>query len=362
MKITNDSHVHMSIDDSLQASAHGFDLYRQGSAIHCIAFLALNPAFKILSHSYNQNSKCLYLKEYFQDEGYAGFSLDYSGEISASAFLEQLKTGYAAGFDCWKMIEGKPLMQKSLGFCVDDAIYDKAYDFAEEKGIPVIMHVADPDHLWATDLKDSFPCASYYQNQAINVLKKHPRLKLNLAHFGFMSNSPEYVVELFEKYPTLTFDVVPAPEEYFVISKNPTIWREIFIAYNEKYMFGSDRGNHTATGITEQEFHKLYPTDSAPYARKLFERNGLYDARSSWPNATNPFGTEMYGLNLPEKVVENIFYNNFFVRFGTRKKVDYDLLAHYVKKEFSLPKQSKFHDEDYQTLKEFLAEKSVNIK
>ena len=354
MKLSNDSHVHITIDDDLKLSAHGFELYRQGSNIDRITFLALNPASRVMPHTYNQNSKCLYLKEYFGDKGYAGFSLDYSGEISADAFLEQIKKAFKAGFDCWKIIEGKPKMQKSLGFSVDDEIYDKAYSFAEENNFPIIMHVADPDWLWTAELKDGYPTAKYYKNQAVNVLKKHPSLKLNLAHFGFMNDSPDYVVSLLEKFPTLTFDTVPATEELFVIAKNPSVWREIFIKYNKRYMFGSDRGNHTAKGITDEQFHKLYPTDSAPYERKVFELDGWYDARSTWPNSTNPFGTELYGLNLPDYAVDNIFYNNFLAFMHKRKAVDYDIFNEYIKKEFSLPKLSKYHDSDYKTLTEFM--------
>ncbi|MBQ8295686.1 MAG: amidohydrolase family protein [Clostridia bacterium] len=361
MKSSNDSHVHMTIDDDLKSSAYGFELYRQGSGIDRIAFLGLNPVLPTRPCAYNQNAKCLYLKEYFKEKGYAGFSLEYFDKISADGFLDQLKMGYEAGFDCWKVIEGKPNIQKILGFSLDDEIYDKTYDFAEQKGIPVIMHVADPEWLWEKELKDGYHSRKYYQDQAVNVLKKHPDLKLNLAHFGFMSDMPDRVVELFNQYPSLCFDTVPAPEEFFEMSKNPKVWREIFIEYNQRYMFGSDRGNHTAKGMTEAEFHKVYPTDSAPYSRKFFELDGWYDARSSWPNATNPFGTELYGLALPEDVVENIFYNNFFKFFNKRKEVDFDILATYAKEGFSRPKTSKYHDEDYQTLKEFLAEKFIRI-
>lgn len=358
MKLSNDSHLHMTLDDDLKMSAEGFALYKKGSCIDNITFLAINSAFTVLKHCYNTNSKCLYLKEYFDEKGYAGLSFDYAKEVSANGFLDQLKMGYDAGFDCLKMLEAKPKMQRDLGLRVDDEIYDKAYDYAEKNDIPIILHVADPDWMWGAELKGFNP-PSYYKMQAVNVLKKHPNLRLNLAHFGFMSDSPDLVVELLEKYPNLTFDNVPATDEFVVISKNPKVWREIFIEYNKRYMFGSDRGNHTTKGITEQEFYKIYPTTSAQDSRKFFEIDGLYDGRSAWPNDTELF--YLHGLNMPEEAVENIFYNNFFSFFKKRKTVDYDIMAKYVKHEFSLPKNSKYHDADYQTLKEFLAQKSVNI-
>lgn len=358
MKLSNDSHLHVTIDDDLKLSAEGFALYKKGSYIDNITFLATNSAYTVTKHNYNTNSKCLYLKEYFNQKGYAGLSLDYNKEISANGFLDQLKMGHDAGFDCLKMLEAKPKMQRDLGFRADDEIYDKMYDFAEQNDIPIIMHVADPDWLWDKELK-GYNEPNFYKMQAVNVLKKHPNLRLNLAHFGFMSDSPDFVVNLLEKYPTLTFDTVPAPEEYVVISKNPKLWREIFIEYNNRYLFGSDRGNHTTQGISEQEFYRLYPTTSAQDSRKLFELDGLYDGRSAWPGDDELF--YLYGLNLPEDKVENIFYNNFFNLFKKRKQVDYDIMAKYVKHEFSLPKNSKYHDADYQTLKEFLAEKQVKI-
>lgn len=223
------------------------------------------------------------------------------------------------------------------------------------------MHVADPDHLWNKQLKEGYLQQEAYQNQALNVIKKHPNLNLTLAHFGFLSNQPDYVVSLFEKYPTLKFDIVPAIEEYFIIAKNPKIWREIFAKYFDRYMFGSDRGNHIADGITDEEFHKIYPTNSAPTQRKLFELDGIYDARSKWAGDTHPFGTELFGLNLPEQVVEDIFYNNFIKLFGAPKKIDYDLMAEYVRYEFSHVKLSKHHENDYLTLTNFLYDKGITV-
>lgn len=139
MKLSNDSHVHLTLDEDLKQTAHGFRLYQKGSNIDKITFLGLNPTFgQYYPFTYNQNSKCLYLKSCFGAQGYAGFGLDYTAEISEDGFYKQIVKAYNAGFDCWKVIEGKPLFQKDLGFPVDHTIYDKAYDFAEEKNFPLL--------------------------------------------------------------------------------------------------------------------------------------------------------------------------------------------------------------------------------
>ena len=53
-----------------------------------------------------------------------------------------------------------------------------------------------------------------YQRQMLNGLKRHPNLVLTFAHFGFMSDKPEFVEKLLNEYKTVYFDNVPGPEEF----------------------------------------------------------------------------------------------------------------------------------------------------
>ena len=111
--------------------------------------------------------------------------------------------------------------------------------------------------MWANEYKDGYLKKEEYQQQMLNVLKRHPDLVLTFAHFGFMSDKPEFVEKLFNEYKTVYFDNVPGPEEYFVIAKNPAPWKRIMEKYSDRYIFGTDRGNHGTEGFTKEEYLKL---------------------------------------------------------------------------------------------------------
>ncbi len=56
------------------------------------------------------------------------------------------------GFDGVKMMEGKPNRRKLLARRLDDPIFDGYYRFAEENGVPLTLHLADPAYFWDLSL------------------------------------------------------------------------------------------------------------------------------------------------------------------------------------------------------------------
>ena len=51
------------------------------------------------------------------------------------------------------MLEGYPSMRKVMKRPLCDKVYDRYYSFLEENGIPVTMHVANPEENW--DIKNA---------------------------------------------------------------------------------------------------------------------------------------------------------------------------------------------------------------
>ncbi|HZU27149.1 MAG TPA: amidohydrolase family protein [Bryobacteraceae bacterium] len=91
--------------------------------------------------------------------------------------------------------------------------YQPVYEFAAEHGLPVLLH---PWH----DL-DGIPA----------VMQKHPRLKLTLAHMGFL---PEGLGELLKQFPNLVVDTCGSTASYRLL--------ELLVrtAGAEKVIFGTD--------------------------------------------------------------------------------------------------------------------------
>ncbi len=355
----NDSHTHISFDDSLTDDIVSFRWFMEAGNVERINFLALN-AHTFFEETQLNNSKCLYLKYAFAPVGYAGCCLDYSLGMTRQIAYEQIKRAKEAGFDCWKIIESKPNSQSVWGHRIDDEIYEDAFAYAEKEQFPIIMHVSDPIGEWETSYKTGYLSKKEYQQQALNVLKRHPNLVLTLAHMGFFSDEPDTIEQMFETYPNFYLDIVPAPEEYFVMSKYHERWHEIMNKYSTRILFGTDRGNHPTAGLCKEEWLKRYP-QTVDYEKRLFENKGECDGRYPFPGLEEHWGTTWYGLDIDDEAFNNIFYNNFMRIYGEPKEVNFEILYEIAKHEFSLPAKSKYLQEDFQTIKTLCAQKGVKV-
>lgn len=344
-----DSHVHIAMDFPLNQSVEAFRWFNEAGHIERTNFLALN-GHTFFQETQLDNSKCLYLKSVFAPYGYAGYCIDHFLPTTADGYLGQIRSAVAAGFDCWKIIESKPNSQSVWKTRIDGELYEKAFAYAEEIGFPIIIHVADPIDCWKDDYKEGFLPKEEYQKQALNVLEKHPRLKMTFAHFGFFCDKPDFVEQLIKRYENVYFDNVPGPEEYFVIAKNPEPWKRLIEKYSDRFIFGTDRGNHGTEGFTKEEYFKNYP-ETVTYELNMLTKNGEYDGRHPFPGLEEHWGTVLYGLNLSDDAYNNIVYNNFMRLYGEPRKINYDILLKIAEHEFSLPSKSPYLKEDFATIK-----------
>lgn len=355
-----DSHVHISMDFPLCESEQAFRWFNEAGHIERTNFLALN-AHTFFQETQLDNSKCLYLKNAFAPYGYAGYCLDYrKPPVTPEGFLEQIQLAVKAGFDCWKIIESKPNAQSVWKHRIDEPLYELAFAYAEKIGLPIIIHVGDPIGMWEDDYKTGYLAKEEYQNQALNVLKKHPNLILTFAHFGFFCDRPEFVEELIATYKGVHFDNVPGPEEYFVIAKNPKKWKEIMEKHSDRFIFGTDRGNHGTAGFTKEEYFKNYP-ETVTYEINMLTKKGEYDGRHPFPGLEEHWGTVLYGLDLSDEAFNNIVYNNFMRIYGEPKPINFECLYEIAKHEFALPSKSPYLKEDFEKIKETCKAHGVKI-
>jgi len=350
INLLNDSHTHVSMDVSLKETIVSFKRVNERTNVVRINFLALNGHITY-AETQLDNSKCLYLKSKFAPYGYAGYNIDHSKKTDAQGILEQVKLAQEAGFDCWKIIEGKPNSQCVWKQRIDSDDYELAFKYAEETQFPIIIHVADPSVYFNTDYSDKsiFLSKKEYQDEIINVLERHPNLLITIAHMGFMGDNPLYVEELLNKYPNLHFDNVPGPEEYFEMSKHQPEWKRIHNEYSTRFLFGTDRGNHGLEGKTVEEWFKCYP-ETASYQRRFYENDGLCDGRHPFPGLEEYWGTEWNALGITDEAYNNIFYDNFIRIYEDPRPINYKILKELAEYEFALPSKSKYLKEDLQDI------------
>ena len=124
------------------------------------------------------------------------------------------------GCDGVKFIQMKPDRRKPIGKGIDHPSYDAAFSMMEADGTPVTIHSGDPQSHWDINqiseygLKHgwyygdgTFPTCEEIYSEDFAMLDKHPKLNVTFAHFFFLSEQPDRVRRIFEKYPNVKFDL-----------------------------------------------------------------------------------------------------------------------------------------------------------
>ena len=57
------------------------------------------------------------------------------------------------------------------------------------------------------------------------ILEQHPRLKLILAHFCFLSGDLARAAAFLDRWPNVCYDITPGDEMYVRFSAAPAAWR-----------------------------------------------------------------------------------------------------------------------------------------
>ena len=203
---------------------------------------------------------CLRCKYLGNGRIYTYGSLDLSKyytnlENIGDCMKEHVKNLMDCGCDGIKMLEGKPTSRNRYPIPnFDLPEWDSYFAYMEEKQIPIVWHVNDPEEFWDINKVPEWAYRSgwYYgeksinnidqYNQIENVLKKHPNLVISFAHFYFMSSNDNLnkLSELFDKYPNICVDITPGIEMFHNFSNNITKSKEFFIKYQDRILYGTD--------------------------------------------------------------------------------------------------------------------------
>ena len=266
--------------------------------VHAIPYCATRPT-KCLDLTENLNA--FYLKHRLAGKVYAfaGLTPSYAKERNTPEFfLAQAKFYHAAGFDGLKMLEGKPAQRAACG-SLDDPKYDLVFGYLEDNGIPLVIHAGDPAPFWreggeyyGTPLGE-VPLASY-QNEVLAVLKRHPKLRVTLAHFFFASEQPAFLEALLDTYENVYLDVCPNPFMYIDFAKNEPVWRAFFEKYQDRILYGTDIGSNT-TDRDGTEARALYRM-----VRGFLENDA----------PATELGWHVPPLRMPENILRKIYKEN----------------------------------------------------
>ena len=248
---------------------------------------------------------------------------------TAEGYLKQVKDLMAMGADGIKLLDGKPDHRKMIGRPIDDPIFDQMYAYLEENGIPIISHIGDPAKDWDINLvgeynlkhgryyDETFPSLQQLRDETEGLLKKFPKLKLILAHFFFWGDQPQKVKALLDRYENVMMDTTPGGEMFVGFTAYPEESRALFEAYADRIVYGADTYNYYFENLEDYEEFVLcgYRINQC---RRMLEKTEAFEDKI--------FG-KLQPMNLPQEVLEKIYYKNFLRVVGDPRPVDTALVA-----------------------------------
>lgn len=301
MKNIADVHVHMHDYDEMSGVKLFDQLYDSGVTEAAIMSL---PKYSCL-----ENLSALRWKLHphkLKLRAFGGLhQFDKFGDILPEVQAEKL---LAMGFDGMKFLDMKPDFRKRVGKGLNDPYYDRMFDMLEERDVPVLLHVNDPEENWDPEkVSAGAKAAGWFYgdgthltkqeiyNEVFELLDKHPNLRVTLAHFYFLSNFREEAIRVMETYPNVSFDLTPGWEMYLGFSKDIEGWHDFFVKYQDRILFGTDsntqkRTNDELVGLVDSAITH----DAGEFTRHVYGRDIL-----------------IRGLALDDTIVAKIRRGNF---------------------------------------------------
>ncbi|GAB4455700.1 MAG: hypothetical protein Kow00120_25170 [Anaerolineae bacterium] len=234
------------------------------------------------------------------------------GDGFATWAAERLRAQAAWGADglkIWKPFGLQVRNPEGAVAKIDDARLDPIWQTAGELGLPVLIHVADPvaffDPLDAANERWEelhahpdwhFPSPPYPAFLTIledlaRLVARHPGTTFIGAHVGCYAEDLAWVGALLDRCPNFYVDFSARIAE---LGRQPYSARRFFIQYADRILFGTDSGPDLDT-------YRIY--------YRFLETDDEYFNYS--PAPTPPTGRwQIYGLHLPDDVLEKVYYGN----------------------------------------------------
>jgi len=277
-------------------------------------FKRMNLVSVINLTSVNFNSEEIYMKATYHDAFYIFGGLDYSSILMGfdrvkPSLTEQVDTMIKIGFDGVKMVEGKPFVRKFLKIPFDSQFYKEYFEYLESLQYPLLFHVNDPEEFWDPKrvpewakrmgwyYDETYPTKEDLYREVGNILERCPDLKVIFAHFYFLSGDMERASSLLENYRNVYLDITPGSEMYYDFSAKRDEWREFFIQYQDRILYGTDINSEMTLERAANHANRI----------RVFLETDEPIMWGSYPTKDEP----LRGLSLPEHVLKKIYAENF---------------------------------------------------
>ena len=316
-----DCHVHLA---SIAEVDHLLEI-RQATRVGCMNLLCFVDPRAGDGTSSGLTAKALHPDLFYVFGGLNHGAGGTAGGSPAVPLEEQVRELLSAGCDGIKLLESGPGVRRTLPWPLDGPYYRKFFATAEELGMPLLWHVAEPEEFWDAERAPAWAVKRnwVYNEQDVSkeqlyaevehVLGRHPGLRVILAHLYFLSADVPRLARFLEAHPNAGVDLSPGVEMLFNLSVDARQAREFFLAYGDRIYFGTD----IFSGLTESQGQVR-----ANMVRRFLETAETFGSPPDGEDILQMEG-RIHGLDLPTEALEKIYRTNFEALAGRRpRRVD----------------------------------------
>lgn len=304
-----DSHIHIDWNMPLRDKMELLEKIIEKNNYDTVTICPVPYVHDRITHCFDltTNLSAFYAKCKMPGRVYAfmGLTHHYDESLNTPEFyLEQLKFYMDAGFDGIKMLEGRTGEHKMYGTGVDDPKYDLFYKYAEDNEIVIVSHIGGPEGAWheGGSLYGTHPDLNDLYKEVDNVLTKFPKLKMTLAHFYFITEHIEKAAEFLDKWENVYFDLTPNQFMYLDFQKKPEEWKEFFLKYQDRIVYGTDIGSNT-TDTDGKEADEL-----VHMVRGFFEEDKPFTV----------LGYDLTPIPLDDDILKKFYKENMMKLYGNK--------------------------------------------
>ena len=202
---------------------------------------------------------------------------------------------------------------------VDDARFDPMWETCGRLGLPVAIHVGDPEAFflpidrfneryeelnahpdWSFYGKD-FPAFKEILDARDRVFARHPKTTFVALHVGHWGENLAAVGEMLDKFPNVHVEIGARIGE---LGRQPRTAARFFDRYQDRILFGTDAvplGVETPQQVFGEDLYRIY-------YRFLETEDEYFDYA---PAPVPPQGRwRIYGLGLPEPILRKVYSQN----------------------------------------------------
>jgi predicted TIM-barrel fold metal-dependent hydrolase len=202
---------------------------------------------------------------------------------------------------------------------VDDPRFDPMWDACGRLGLPVAMHVGDPEAFflpidrfneryeelgahpdWSFHGKD-FPAFKEILAARDRVFAKHPKTTFVALHVGHWAENLSAVGEMLDRFPNVNVEIGARIGE---LGRQPRTSVRFFDKYQDRVLFGTDaipHGVETPQQVFGEDLYRIY-------YRFLETEDEYFDYA---PARVPPQGRwRIYGVGLSEQILRKVYHQN----------------------------------------------------